>query len=189
MLLEEHELRGHAGELTFLSREAVPAFGPLVAVTGWKGPFGSPKDFVFAEIEIEVKAVRRLERAVTVSSLEQLSDGGRPIFLWVCEIEPATELDEHAVSFPSLIAAARSLFAAVPAAAEQFETALTEAGYVDRPEYAKVFVRVEKASAFRVAGEFPRLTRDGVSAGIVGCRYELMTKALEPYRVGSWRGG
>jgi hypothetical protein len=189
MLLEEHELRGLAGELAFLSREAVPVLGPLRAVTGWKGPFGSPKDFIFDAVEIEVKAVRRLQRAVTVSSLEQLTDAGRPLFLWVCEVEPADEQDEHAVPFPDVVTATRAQLAAVPAAAEMFDSSLVEAGYIERPEYAKVFLRFEQSITYRVGGAFPRLTRDGVSAGIVSCRYEVMTAALEPYRAETWREG
>ena len=131
--------------------------------------------------------MRRLQRAVTISSLEQLTHAGRPLFLWVCEVESADETDPDAVALPALVARVRAVVSGHPDASERFEESLRSAGYEDRPEYERSYVRVAKAMCFRVDGTFPRLTREGVSAGIVGCRYELMVRALEPFIVPTWR--
>lgn len=187
MLLEEHELRGLAAELTFLADEAISAVGPAAALAAWVGPSAAPKDFVLATAEVEVKAVRRLQRTVTISSLEQLTGAGRPLYLWIAEVDLAEEHDANAVAFPALVARVRGLVSTDAGASERFEDSLRNAGYEDRPEYAKFFIRIARAMCFRVGENFPRLTRDGVSAGIVGCRYELMVRALEPFIVPTWR--
>jgi hypothetical protein len=187
MVLEEHELRGLAAELTFLADEAVPALGSAAGVNGWVGPYAAPKDFVFAMAEVEVKAVRRLQRTVTVSSLEQLTEAELPLFIWICEVESTEEQDRNGVAFPTLVARVRSLVASDACASERLEESLRSAGYEDRPEYGQVFVRVGRASTYHVGSSFPRLTRGGVSAGIVGCRYELLIRALEPFIVPTWR--
>jgi hypothetical protein len=88
-LLEEHELRGLAAELSFLVDEAIPKFGPLVAAMAWVGPYAAPKDFSFQTVEVEVKATHRQSRSIRISSLEQLTDAGLPISLWCRVVEVA----------------------------------------------------------------------------------------------------
>ena len=71
-LLEDFELRGLIAELSFLIDEAVPFAGPEAALRAWRGPFDAPKDFVFADREIEVKATSHQPKSLHISSLEQL---------------------------------------------------------------------------------------------------------------------
>ena len=54
-LLSDAELRGLVGELLFLKDTAIPRWGGSLSLTGWEGPFDAPHDFVFPELNVEVK--------------------------------------------------------------------------------------------------------------------------------------
>ncbi len=81
-LLEDKQLSGLCAELNFLLSEAIVAVGPRAAVAAWKGPYDAPKDFVFDFAEVEIKAVHQQPRAYCISSLEQMTDNGKPLYLW-----------------------------------------------------------------------------------------------------------
>src|SRR5688500_10582400 len=53
-LLDDREIRGLIGELSFLRDELIPRFGPP-AVLFWQGPNGLPQDFALGSYLFEVK--------------------------------------------------------------------------------------------------------------------------------------
>ncbi|NOK20943.1 PD-(D/E)XK motif protein [Corallococcus carmarthensis] len=186
-LLEEHEIRGLAAELSFLVDEAIPKFGLLAAATAWVGPYAAPKDFSFQAIEVEVKATHRQRRSIRISSLEQLTDAGLPICLWcrVVEVERGQSGGLHA-TFAALVGRVRTVVAKEPAAAERVEDALRAAGYEDRAEYEATTIRFGPAVSYAVRRDFPRIQRPDVSAGIDSCIYEIAVTAISRFLVGSW---
>ena len=67
--------------------------GALTAVTAWRGPLGSPKDFEIGRVAIEVKARRGgATPSVAITSEDQLDERGvDSLFLYVVELDEAPE--------------------------------------------------------------------------------------------------
>ena len=188
VLLEDHEIRGLAAELSFLVDEAIPQFGPLAAAMAWVGPYAAPKDFSFQAVEVEVKATHRQRRSIRISSLEQLTDAGLPICLWcrVVEVERGQSGEPHA-TFAALVRRVRVAVAEDATAAERVEDALRAAGYEDRAEYETTMVRFGPMVSYAVRDDFPRIQRPDVAAGIDSCIYEIAVTAITRFLVGTWR--
>jgi hypothetical protein len=167
--------------------EAIGVVGPRAAVTAWQGPRDAPKDFVLALAEVEVKAVHQQPREYTISSLEQLTDVGKPLFLWVrvVELEHACEPAQHSVA--ALVDKLRTATSADSVAAEELELRLRLAGYEDRPEYSSRVVTFGPAKCYRVCRDFPRIQRPSVAAAIASCQYRIQAAALEGFRVSTWQ--
>jgi hypothetical protein len=186
-VLEDHELRGLAAELDFLLGEAIGAVGPRAALAAWVGPYDAPKDFVFENVEVEVKAVHRQQRVICISSLEQLSNAGLPIYLWSRVVDLGVAVEGAPNSFAAFVGRVREAVAHDSVAAEALEDRLLTIGYQDRSEYLGRAVVFGSAVCFRVSGAFPRLQRSTVPAAVVACNYEIDTADLEPFRAISWR--
>jgi hypothetical protein len=188
-LLEDQQLRGLCAELDFLHSEAIAAVGLRAGVAAWHGPRDAPKDFVFDFAEVEIKAVHQQPREYCISSLEQLTDVGKPLFLWTRVVDLGSVREADTRSVLSLIQRIRAVVAPDATAAEELEGRLRLAGYEDRPEYGLRVVNFGPISCFRVTAGFPRLERSDVAAGISSCQYRIQAPALEPFRVRTWRGG
>jgi len=185
-VLDDFALRGLAAELIFLTEEAITAFGARRAVSGWGGPFEAPKDFGFERAEVEVKAVRRNNRTVTITSLEQLSDAGLPLYLWTRTVELEIAQEPAPSSFTSLVGRARAAVSHDGEAAERLELALHAANYEDRAEYSTRLIQFGSSACYRVATGFPRLERAQVAPSIVSCRYEIAVTELARFQVKTW---
>ncbi len=186
-LLDDQEIRGLAAELDFLLSEAIPAVGAGPAAGAWVGPFGCPKDFVFDRAEVEVKAAHRQRDEITISSLEQLSDAGLPIYLWTKIVELGAVGGAGGDSLSALVGRVRTAVSHDTSAAERVEDGLRSAGYQDRPEYGSRPIHLGKATTYHVAGKFPRLQRAGVPSGVVACTYDIAEPDLDAFRVATWR--
>lgn len=187
-LLDDHTLRGLAAELSFLIEEAGPALGPMVAVEGWAGPYEAPKDFAFPNVEVEVKATRRQPKGIQITSLEQLTDNGLPLYLWCLPVELEHGAEDPIRSFASLVGRARALVAGDAEAGRQLEAGLQAAGFEDRDEYRSRLLRFGTSCCYKVRGDFPRIQRPEVAAGVVACDYEVASASIAGFMVDSWRG-
>ncbi|MBX7133542.1 MAG: PD-(D/E)XK motif protein, partial [Fimbriimonadaceae bacterium] len=186
-VLSDNELRGLAGELSFLVDQAIPVFGVRAAVQAWVGPRGAPKDFVFAQREVEVKAVHRQRHTAVISSLEQLTDAGLPVFLWTQEVELLTDGGSDGISFAQLVTRARSATLGVPGSQELLEDSLWLAGFEDRPEYDKRFLRLGSVACYSVRTGFPRLQRTDLPRQILTCKYEIDLDEVGEFLVDNWK--
>lgn len=187
-LLEDIELRGLVAEVSFLLEEAAPYVGVERAVTAWVGPFDAPKDFVFPDREVEIKATTRQPRALLISSLEQLTDGGVPLYLWTRAVEVEHARPDPTRSVSSWVRRARATVATSPTSASQLEDALRAAGWEDRDEYEAWIVRAGPVACYRVQGAFPRIQRPYVPAGVMDARYRLDVSSLAPFVTLDWKG-
>lgn len=185
-VLEDQELRGLAAELDFLLSEAIPVAGARAAVSAWKGPYEAPKDFLFDNVEVEVKAVHRQQRRIRISSLEQLSDSGLPLYLWSRAVDLDTGSDPD-TSMAAFVERARTAVGLDAVAAEGLELGLRSAGYEDRPEYDTRYVRFGPHTCFRVCDGFPRIQRVNVVPGVLDCSYDIDLNDLAAFRVASWK--
>ncbi len=188
-LLEDRVLKGLCAEINFLITEAIATVGVRAAVSAWYGPYDAPKDFAFDGVEVEIKAVHQQAREYCISSLEQLTDIGKSLFLWCRVVELADSAQSDPRSVLALIGQLRTVVASDPIASEQLEARLHAAGYEDRPEYGLRTVVFGPASCYRVSETFPRLRRPDVTPGIVACEYAISVGVLEPFKVHTWRPG
>lgn len=186
-LLDENALRGLCAELSFLTTEAVQAFGACAAVTAWVGPLDAPKDFVFETLEIEVKASHRQGREICISSLEQLELCEKQLRLWVLPVRLVAVDDPTPRSVAALVASARHAVEAEPSATAEFDRRLAAGGYEDRSEYTKIVAEVGAAACFDVREEFPRIERRNTPGAVVACEYRISLPALEAFKLNSWR--
>lgn len=187
--LDDRALRGLAAELCFLRDEAVPAWGPDSATQAWRGPFDAAKDFVWPSVEVEVKALYRSGVRILVSSLDQLSDAGVPLYLWSKVVDLAAAGDVGAVSAAVLVEQVRTAVSSKPLALERFEEALRSAGYVDGPEYEGRYLYLGDSACYAVRNEFPRIQRAEVATGVIDATYELRVGDLGAFAVSGWLPG
>ena len=93
VLLSPEEQKGLIGELLVLEHLLLPRLEASAAVTAWRGPLDSPKDFEIGRVAIEVKA-RRGGGApfVGITSEDQLDESGvDALFLYVVELDEAPD--------------------------------------------------------------------------------------------------
>lgn len=188
-LLEDFELRGLIAELSFLIDEAVPFAGPEAALRAWRGPFDAPKDFVFADREIEVKATSHQPKSLHISSLEQLTDVGLPLYLWtrVVELDQVDEADRVRSAF-AWVRKARSICATSAQATIDLEDRLHAVGWVDRDEYDCRIMRIGPSLCYRVRDSFPRLQRPNAPSGVLDAQYRIDLGSLSSYVDPDWKG-
>jgi hypothetical protein len=185
-VLEDHELRGLLAELRFLQFEAVPIRQALPGLTAWKGPDRGTRDFRFPDVEVEIKAITRTGKTVTISSIEQLSDAVVPVILAAGVVELFDDPLGAQSSVADFVAQLRKLLEANKDAQEMFETKLARAGYADLPAYSERFVSFGPLGFYLIKSEFPRLNRPALHAGIVSATYDVSIQSLEPFRVRHW---
>lgn len=162
---------GLFGELVAMVCSIKAGLHPAVPIEGWEGPQNGIQDFVLGTGAIEVKTtIATVGFPATIESLDQLDDAARqPLYLAAVRLR----VDDNGVSLPQIVEQARTLAADDPAR-NTLDTKLLHAGYLDAAahHYQRRFTAME-TRALLVTGEFPRLTKATVPAGITGARYEV----------------
>lgn len=185
-LLGNAELRGLVGELLFLRDCAIPALGVKDAVDSWVGPFEAPRDFRFADRDVEVKALTRDAKTLRISSLGQLEDAGVPIFLCRVVLESSTAAQEGAFSVHELVQSVLRGCEAEANVLMALKQRLWAAGYVDLDEYRNVHFLSRGMEYYACTEGFPRLTSSTVPAGIVSAAYDIDLVTIKAREVQSW---
>jgi hypothetical protein len=170
--LSLEEEQGLVGELFFLKNiieEGLPIFS---AVEGWKGPLGGLHDFELGTGAIEIKSTMKMHGfPVKIVSLDQLDDAQfPPLFISALRLK----LNEKGTTLPELISALRCILVADCSAAQLFEEAVLQAGYLDMhlDLYTRKFELLD-TRIHQIDAAFPRLTRNNVPSAICQAQYEL----------------
>lgn len=174
--LSAEEQKGLVGELIILRDLLLPNLSPLDAVASWQGPLGFPKDFVMGRVCIEAKARRGAAKPyVAISSAEQLdSEGADALYLCVVELDRSTPDGGEGLTVTQVAAEVRRrLEEAEPASVEQFEGLLSAAGLRWDDDYADARWIEGSRRVFAVGAGFPRITPDGLQAGVTDVRYAV----------------
>ena len=187
--LGDDALRGLVGELLFLADEAIPARGPVASIEAWVGPFEAPRDFKFEQQDVEVKTVWRDSSRVRISSIDQLEPAGVPIALAIVILESSTSEGTGCFSCAQLVDRVRTLCSGHESAVSGLQERLWAVGYVDLPDYEKVFFTSRKFAFYRCNDEFPRIRRSALPIAVQVCRYEIALDAIAPFALNSWRIG
>lgn len=177
-LLSHEEIVGLFAELWFLHRWILPYMDAIIAVSGWRGPYGSRHDFEWPNQSVEVKGtISSRGRTHWIHGLEQLSspqDGELLFFsLRLRQEGGATN------TLPSLINSCRTALSNEAEALTNFENSLAMIGYspLHDTEYEKICLRVVDEQLYSVQDTFPRITtstfKDGRPAGVEAVQYEI----------------
>ena len=183
-LLSPEEQKGLLGELLVLERLLLPQMGASAAVTAWRGPLGSPKDFEIGRVAIEVKARRAgATPSVAITSEDQLDESGvDALFLFVVELDEAPEDAVDGFTVMDVADRVRQhLFALDPGAAGVFEAMTVAAGLGPEDDYSHYRWLEGQSHVYLVAGEFPRITGSDVRSGVSHVRYTVSLHNCEPF--------
>lgn len=188
--LSPERQKGLFGELHFLYRHIISAFGPELSVTGWQAPTAAHQDFQFATGSVEVKATAAKQpQAVRITSERQLDETGmRALFLHVVvlderEVQPGKVMSGE--SLPEMVEKVRAILHGHDSAIESFEDKLLDAGYlsVDVYRYGDRRFSLRREDTYQVTGGFPRLVERSLPNGVGDVSYALSLSACQPYTV------
>ena len=183
-LLSLEEQKGLLGELLVLERVMLLHTGASAAVTAWRGPLGSPKDFEIGRVAIEVKARRGgATPSVAITSEDQLDESGVDfLFLYVVELDEAPEDATDGLTVRDVADQVREhLYSLDPGAAGVFESLVSAAGVRPEDDYSHFHWLEGPSRVYLVTGEFPRIARSDLRPGVSYVRYTVSLDDCEPF--------
>lgn len=180
--LGPQEQQGLIGELLFLER-LVNHLTPKAAIEAWRGPLDEPKDFVFSDRAVEVKARHVGKDAVKISSEHQLQViDGQQLSLAVVALSPSIAEAPGGISLDSLVQRVREAVITLdPSADEGFDARLLSAGYSTEQDYSDTWWLPVATSAYAVGEGFPRIEATGLPEGVSLVTYWLRLDLCAPF--------
>lgn len=177
--LSPEEVRGLFAELLFL-QELITQLGAKAAVEAWMGPDRSHQDFIFGNTAIEIKSLSGTERnSVRISSEDQLESLNDNLFLRIYRLSDLPDASS-ARSLNELISDVHNRLDSSEAI-ESFEGKLVKHHYAPLPEYDEPSFVVSEIKSFQVEGNFPRVIRSRLPAGISKVTYDIELENITPF--------
>lgn len=182
-LLSDVEQQGLVGELYFLKNYLLNTFTDTEALYFWKGPSGEQQDFGLGNMAVEVKSKQGTSSPyIQISSIDQLECQLESCFLYVVTLSSSPNNISEAFSLNSIIKEIKSGFDN-PGDIDTFEDLLSDAGYMDFPEYSEKYYLMSKEAVFEVKNGFPRLLSKNIPTGISSIQYKIEIKECKPFEV------
>ena len=180
--LSPQEQQGLIGELLFLER-LVTHLTPKAAIEAWRGPLDEPKDFVFSDRAVEVKARHLGKDAVKISSEHQLQViEGQQLYLAVFALGPSTANAHGSISLDGLVQRVRETIAALDQSADiGFDARLLGAGYSVDHGYGDTWWVPLTTSAYAIEAGFPRIEAAALPDGVDLVTYWLRLDRCAPF--------
>lgn len=173
--------RGVFGELVILRlRQEQNQLSWTEALESWKGPFGSPQDFIFgAKLAEEVKTINTSAKRVKINGVEQLNFHG-DLSLTILTVRDSTE-SGSGETITTTIGRLRSEL--TPAQKELLQERLELVGFDAESELATSrYFEVVEIATYAVVGGFPKIDDRSLSEAIDGVEYHLKISAIEEFR-------
>jgi len=177
--LSLEERRGLFGELMFLSEVLLPRIDGVAAVKAWKGWQRANQDFQFAAGSVEVKtSSANLPHSFHVSNVGQLDTTGATLFVHLVQV---AEAESGERSLADLVGSIRERLG--DEANAVFDDALVEYGYIETHTelYSLPRYTIHSMRYFAVEGDFPRLLRAMMPAGVEEVDYSVAVAACTPF--------
>jgi hypothetical protein len=179
--LTDEAIRGLIGELAVLGRSA-RRMGFLNALSAWRAPFDSIRDFEFDSSSLEVKTYQvQAGPSLRINDPAQLEPSpGRPLYLCGVRLAPT----DAGRTLPEVIAILNSAYASQPSDWAQFEESLASYGYLQ--SQARTFTdrfSIGPVSVFEVRDGFPRIRPATVPAGVEDVRFAIPIGAIAEFEV------
>ena len=183
-LLSPEGQKGLLGELFVMERLLLPRISALSAVTAWRGPLNSPKDFEVGRVAIESKTRRGgATPFVSIASESQLDESGVDLlFLHVVALDEAPEDATQGVTVNDVAERLRTkLFSLDPSACVEYELRLSAAGYRAEDDYSDYRWLEGVTRIFLVSDNFPRIASGEIRSGVSHVRYSVSLVTCEPF--------
>jgi hypothetical protein len=183
--LSKPERIGLMGELLFLRDVLAARIGWKSALKCWNGPGGDEQDFVVGSNIFEVKTqVVTADRRIRISSEDQLDPVQGRILICNQGIAPIPACEPSGRTLNSIVSEVRQAAEASGyGSAELLEIALLEARYEERSEYGEeIWVLVDR-NYYEVKGDFPRIERGELRAGVDQVNYKIRVSDCVRYTV------
>lgn len=179
--LTDEEARGLIGELVVLGRTA-RRIGLLDALSAWRAPFDSIRDFEFESSSLEVKSYQvQTGPSLRINDPAQLEPSpGRPLHLCAVRLAP-TDIGR---TLPEVIQVLADMYSSQPGSIAQLEEALASYGYLR--SQARTFTdrySIGPVTVFAVDNGFPRIRPDDVPAGVEEVRFAIPIGAIAHFEV------
>lgn len=171
--LSEEAARGLYGELYLLSSRLLPVQGSR-AVFGWKGFGADQQDYYYGRDAIEVKTTKtKQHQKLKIASERQLDESafGR-LFLYHLSV---AELPGSENTLPGIVEHVRKTIRDDGRAADYFEDALFQIGYLDAQSklYDAIGYELREENLFVVTDQFPRITEKDLRSGVGDVTYSI----------------
>ena len=183
-ILPEETIKGLIGELLFIKKHLVPAFGIAPAIKFWQGPEGLPQDFNVNDSAIEVKCQSGATAPnVRITSAEQLCPQLPEMYLYVVTLGKTTPDNEEAISLPQLISDLRKeLEFEETGIIERFNDLLHMIGYIYSDLYLDYCYILTGQNMFQVDDSFPRICAEDIPLGIDRLSYHIDLSACGRFK-------
>lgn len=183
--LSEKELLGLLGELTYLKGEIIDADDHISVnrvLDAWSGPDGKANDFIFDNINIEIKTIEAQKEYVNISSEYQLSSTDRPINLMIFKSVRSKE----GFSLVDIVSEIREIVNQKLGDSEKFLFKLNNFNldFKNTTYYEDFKIIISPPSIYNVDSEnFPRITVDNLISGVFGLNYKISLNELTPFKI------
>ena len=182
-LLSAEEQQGLVGELYFIKNYLLLKYQETEIFAFWRGPYGEQQDFGIGNIAIEVKTKRGTSVPyVQISSVDQLDCKNAQCFLYVLTLNASPGSITKAFSLNDLVTEIKKKIESTEVL-DLFESLLSEAGYIEIPEYSETSYLVSQETVYEVRDSFPRLTANSLPYGIHSVQYSIELLSCKPYEI------
>lgn len=179
--LSESAVRGLFAELVMLLELKESGSNAASAIHAWQGPYRVAKDFVLPHGRaVEVKSIRRENRRVRISSVEQLDARGEDLRLAVLPLE--TSSGDEGTGLLDLLSEVGAWVDAEPAARLPYAQALSTLGLdLEDPYYRRWSFVMGEWRWYAVGSGFPRVDVADVPPAVSRVTFSLDTDQLSGY--------
>lgn len=182
-LLSEEKIRGIIGELFYLDflLEKYPKNRKKI-LKSWYGPEKLQYDFVFDNVNVEVKTIAKIDKnVITISSIYQLDNSNIPLYLMVFGVFLVDSDTKESYSLNSLC---RKIINKLDIEEKTlFNSKVLECGYIANQRYDDYFYLIKEIGCYEVCGDFPRITSSMIPYGVVDVKYTLDLNIIKNYKV------
>lgn len=185
-LLSPAEQQGLVGEIVVLLGGVKSSVGLRAAVTGWRGPLGSPKDFELGSRAVEVKARRGMaEPYVTISSEHQLDlSACELLLLAVVDVQPLEPSADEGETLTDFVGRAQQMVEEeCPDLLSVLESRVSAAGFRWDDDYTGVRWTVTGEHWYRVDANFPKISAADLPSAVSLVTYRLGLAAVGSYEL------
>ena len=183
-VLSESEIKGLIGELLFMERHLIPAFGAGQSIFFWQGPEGLPQDFNVNNSAIEVKCQSgTTSPSIKISSVNQLCPQLSEMYLYVVTLGKATPDSVSSINLHLLVSRLRNaLLLETSNQLERFNDLLHMIGYIDSDIYLEFSYILSDERMYEVKDGFPRICPNQVHIGIENLTYSVKLSECEQFK-------
>jgi len=178
-LLSHSVIKGLIGEMLFLERHLIPAYGQETAVKSWVGPDKTDQDFVCGNTWYEVKTAESGSESVTITSVEQLDmvNSGELIIIY---LDKTSSMDVSKITLNGIFHELYNLLES-----NEIKTKLSgkllNLGYFPRPEYEEPAFKLSKIEKYKVDERFPSVRRAYLPDSVINLKYQLSISSINAY--------